>query len=105
MASGILGRSNLSAGVNTAVYTVPASTFAVVSVSILNRSNNGVAIRLAVSDTSTPAAADWLEYDTTLDPKQVLERTGIVMQAGKVLVVYSSTANVNAVAFGIETSA
>ena len=105
MASGILGRSNLSAATNTTVYTVPASTFAVVSVSILNRSNNGVAIRLAVSDTSTPDAADWLEYDTTLDPKQVLERTGIVMQAGKVLVVYSSTANVNAVAFGIETSA
>ena len=105
MASGILGRSNLSSGTNTAVYTVPADTFAVVSVSILNRSNNGAAIRLAVSDTSTPTAADWLEYDTTLDPKQVLERTGIVMQAGTVLVVYSSIANVNAVAFGIETSA
>jgi hypothetical protein len=34
----------------------------------------------------------------------VLERTGIMMNATKNLVVYASNANVSASAFGIETS-
>ena len=38
------------------------------------------------------------------DSKGVLERTGIVMGAGNLLVVYSNQAGVSAVAFGIETS-
>jgi hypothetical protein len=33
-----------------------------------------------------------------------LERTGIMMNANKLLVIYASNANVSASAFGIETS-
>lgn len=106
MASGILGTpADLTAGAYVTLYTVPANTFAVCSVSIVNRSNTALTIRLAVSDASTPTNAEFIEYDSTLAPKAILERTGIVMQAGKLLVVYSSAVNCNAVAFGIETAA
>jgi hypothetical protein len=106
MASGILGTpADLAAGTYTTLYTVPASTFAVASVSIVNRSNTALTVRLAVAAASTPTNAEFIEYDSTLAPKAILERTGIVMQAGKLLVVYSSAVNCNAVVFGIETAA
>jgi len=103
MATGRLGANDLTAATNTTVYTVPADTFSVVSLSICNRGNQAVAIRVAVSAAATPTAAEWIEYDTEVLGKGVLERTGIVMDAGRLLVVYSSAANVSAVAFGIET--
>lgn len=106
MASGILGTpADLAAGTYTTLYTVPADTFAVASVSIVNRGNTALTIRLAVADASTPTNAEFIEYDSTIAAKAILERTGIVMQAGKLLVVYSSAVNCNAVTFGIETAA
>ena len=105
MATGILGvPSNLLATTNTSVYTVPAATFAVVTVSICNRGATAVTIRLAVAALSTPTDAEYLEYGVSLGANSVLERTGIVMQTGKILVVYSSAATVTAIASGIETS-
>jgi len=104
MATGRLGAQDLAAAANTTLYTVPVDTFAVVSVSLCNRSNQACNVRMAVSNTATPSDAEWIEYDTELLGKGVLERTGIVMDAGKFLVVYSNAAGVTAVAFGIETS-
>ena len=103
MASGRLGASDVAAGTYTTVYTCPASTFAVVSINLLNRGNSSCFVRLA--DASTPTNGEFIEFDTELTPKSLLERTGIVMQAGKLLVVYTNVANVSAVAFGIETAA
>ena len=105
MASGRLGASDVAAGTYTTVYTCPASTFAVVSVNLLNRGNSSCFVRLAIADASTPTNGEFIEFDTELTPKSLLERTGIVMQAGKLLVVYSNVANLSAVAFGIETAA
>lgn len=105
MATGKLGAADLSAAVNTTVYTVPLSTFSVVTVSVCNRGATNATVRIAVSATTTPSASDWLEFDATVLPKGVLERTGIVMDVtNKYLVVYSSNSSVNAVVMGIETS-
>ena len=104
MATGRLGAADLSAATNTTLYTVPASTFAVVTVSICNRNATNVTARLAVATTATPGNAEFVEYDVTIGPSGVLERTGIVLDAGKLIVARTSAANVTAMVYGIETT-
>jgi len=105
MATGRLGAINLTAGANTTAYTVPASTYSVVTVSFCNRSNQAAALRLAVAAADTPTGAEWIEYDTEIQAKGVLERTGLVLDAGKKVVAYSSADNTSVVVMGIETPA
>lgn len=104
MPTGRLGTADLSAATNTTLYTVPATTFTVATVSICNRGTAAANVRIAVATTATPSDAEFLEFDVSLAAKGVLERTGIVMDAGKLLVVRSSATAVNAVAYGIETA-
>ncbi|MBJ33304.1 MAG: hypothetical protein CMC89_01095 [Flavobacteriaceae bacterium] len=105
MASGILGSTDLSANSDTSVYTVPSSTYSVVTVSVCNRhATNTANIRLAIGTSGTPGAADYIEYDVAVGPNGVLERTGIVAQAARQVIVRSSQASVTAVVMGIETA-
>lgn len=104
MATGLLGQAALAATTYTSVYTVPASTFTVFSVSVLNRGTSTASVRVALADSTTPSNAEFIEYDVTIGAGGVLERTGIMMNAGKQLVVYASNSNISVSCFGIETS-
>ena len=107
MATGRLGTANITSTANTTIYTVPTSTFSVVSVSVCNRNSSTAAtIRIAIASSASPNPDEYIEYDTSLVAKGVLERTGLVMDAGKILVVTvsSATPTVSVVAMGIETS-
>lgn len=104
MATGRLGAADLSATTNTTLYTCPASTFAIANVSICNRNATAVTVRLALASSATPGGSEWLEFGVTIPANSVLERTGLVVDAGKILVVWASTTSVSAVAYGIETS-
>jgi hypothetical protein len=105
MATGRLGAFDITATTNTTVYTCPASTFSVVTVSLCNRNASSTrTVRIAVASSSTPTAGEYIEYDASLLANGVLERTGIVVDAGKLIVVYASAVDISCVVMGIETS-
>jgi hypothetical protein len=104
MATGRLGVQAIPANTNTTVYTVPTGFYTVLNVSITNRNTSSVTIRLAIASTGTPSDQEWIEFDTVLVGKGVFERTGLVVQAGLNIVVFSSSASVGSTVYGIETS-
>jgi len=106
MASGLLGAENISANNETILYTVPDATFAVVTVSITNRSSaNTTTVRLGLlrADETTGGDHNWCEYETTITPNGTLERTGIVLDAAQKITLISSQPDVSAQVYGIET--
>lgn len=104
MANGILGRQAVSGSTNTTVYTVPSATFSVVTINICNRSTSPRTVRVAISDSGTPVDADYIEFDLQIVANGVLERTGIVLDAGKNIVVYADSAGCSAIVYGLETA-
>jgi hypothetical protein len=101
--SGRLGAANIATAAAATVYEVPADTFAVISVNIVNRLNSPQTIRLAMAATGVPTDAEWIEYDVQIEAKGVLERTGLILKATEKVVVEPSAGKVTVVVFGIET--
>jgi len=105
MATGRLAAQDMSAATLTTVYNTPAATYTVASVTICNRGAVASNISIAIADVATPLVGEYIEFETTLLAKNVLERTGIVLAATQKIVVLSSQSSVSAVVVGIETAA
>ena len=106
MATGILGQVECTTN-NQVVYTVPSSTFAVVTVSFTNRDTTNREIRLAITNDEQSLSAElwkYIEFDAELLPSGVLERSGLVVDAGQKIVVFANSTNVGVTVYGIETS-
>lgn len=97
-----LGAADIPATTNTTLYTAPALTQAVATVSLCNRNATAQTVRLALAAADTPTGAEWLEYDFPVPANGVLERTGIALESGKKLVVYAGGTGISAVAYGME---
>ncbi|MDI1231327.1 MAG: hypothetical protein PSU93_09280 [Methylobacter sp.] len=95
MASGKLGTADLVATTLTTIYTVPALKVASYSISVCNRTNASIALRLAESVDATPGLSEYIEYDMSIPANGVLERTGRVLDAGKLIVAYASATGIS----------
>ena len=107
MATGRLGTADITGVTYTDLYTVPADTFAVASLSMVNRTASAIQVRVAITTVtggSAPNNEDFIEYGTTIAANGVLERTGLVIDAGKKISVYASQNGISALAMGIETA-
>lgn len=105
--SGIFSRNDLTASTWTTAVTTPAAgRIKVCRVSFCNRSGISNTIYLAVTTTpASPANADYIDYNYTVNGNTTYERTGIVISAGYYLAVFATNSSVSCVAHGIEDSA
>ena len=104
MANGILGKIDVPATTLTTVYTVPADTFSVVTINVCNRSTAPRTVRLALSATGTPDPEEYIEYDVEILANGVLERTGVVLDTTRQVVVYADSLGCSAMVYGLETA-
>jgi glucose-6-phosphate dehydrogenase assembly protein OpcA len=103
----VLGQSNPSATTATTLYTVPASTQAVIStIVIANLTATAATFRIAVRPAgATLANSQYIAYDITVGASDSTALTlGVTMNTTDVLTVYASTANLTFTAFGSEIS-
>lgn len=101
----VLGQSAPSATTNTDIYTVPAGTQAVIStISVCNRTQGELSFRIAVRPNGeTLANKHYIAYDSKVSGQDSLFITvGVTADAGDVITVYSSTADISYNVYGSE---
>jgi hypothetical protein len=104
----VLGQSAPSATTATTLYTVPASTEAVISTLIVaNRAATSATYRISIRPNgATLANQHYIAYDVSVGASDSTTLTlGITLDAADVLEVYASTANLTFNAFGSEITA
>lgn len=103
----VLGQSNPSATTATTLYTVPASTQAVVStIVVANLASTAASFRIAARVNGAALAnSQYIAYDVSVGANDSTALTlGVTLGAADVITVYASTANLTFTAFGSEIS-
>jgi hypothetical protein len=104
----VLGQSAPGAGSNTDVYTVPATTEAVIStVIIANRGASAGTFRLAVRPNGAAIANQhYIAYDVAIGANDSTTMTlGLTLDAADVVTAYCSSADMSVNIFGTEITA
>ena len=103
----VLGQSAPSATTATTLYTVPASTDAVVStISVCNRAATSGTYRIAIRPAgATLANSHYIAYDSAITANNTTFITvGVTLDTTDVITVYASSADMTFSAFGTEIS-
>ena len=103
----VLGQSNPAATTATSLYTVPASTSAVIStITICNQTATAATFRISVRPAgAVQTAAMYVAYDITVGASDTTALTlGLTLATTDVLTVYASTATLSFNAYGSEIS-
>ena len=103
----VLGQSNPAATTLTSLYTVPASTSAVVSsMTITNLGGSSATYRIAVRPAGASIANQhYLAYDISIATLDTMTLTlGLTLATTDVISVYASTATMSFAAYGSEIS-
>ena len=101
----ILGQVSPGSATNTALYTVAGSTSTVISSIIAcNRAPSGGTFRIAVGTSASEVDnSEYIAYDTSLaENDTVILTSGITMESGKIISVYSSGSSISFSVFGSE---
>jgi hypothetical protein len=101
----VLGQSAPAATTATTLYTVPSSTYAVVStITIANRGATAATYRISIRpNAATQANQHYIAYDASVPGNDTIALTlGLTMDAADVITVYASTADLSFNAFGSE---
>jgi len=103
----VLGQSAPSATTATTLYTVPASTDAVVStISVCNRAATSGTYRIAIRPAGAALAnSHYIAYDSAITANNTTFITvGVTLDTTDVITVYASSADMTFSAFGTEIS-
>ena len=101
----VLGQSNPAATTLTTLYTVPASTQAVVStITICNTASSATTYRIAVRPAGASiATSQYLAYDAALPANDTATLTlGVTLATTDLISVYAGSASVAFSAYGVE---
>lgn len=94
---------DLAAATNTTLRTVTTGKDASYSVNFVNRNSFPITITFSMScAAATPTNAELSMVNMIITENGVLERTGLVATAGKLVVANSSHTNVSAQIYGFE---
>lgn len=99
---GVLGSSNPAAETNVTLYQVPTGLNCTANINVCNRGTEAIKVRISLSVNSTPTEAEYIEYDCVVQPGGVLERSAIVLQAGRRVIVRSDKNTASFTIYGIE---
>lgn len=96
---------DLSPTANTSLYTVPASTSAIISITICNRTADDIVYRIAhTASGSAPSAGDYKTYNLTIVGNDTHQITGVSMSAGNQIIGYASATGLSITIDGIEVT-
>lgn len=104
----VLGQSAPLSGNAADLYTVPASTEAIVStITVANRGETNTSYRIAVRPNGALLAnSHYVSYNVAIDRNSTQALTlGITMDAGDIITVYANNSDLTFSAFGTEITA
>jgi len=85
MATGIIQQTNVTSTSLTSIYSgVPSGKTATINILICNAASNAATITLGLTTgaTGSLSGSQYIEYKSILAPYEVMERGGLVLQAG-----------------------